>query len=179
MVSEWVAFLKKMLRTLTEVPMKAQIIDPNYNGTTSKINSEGNHLPLYSHQYFPAQCQDGWEISEVCLLTVLIQSLYLKYAQFCFPEQQLMCTVYQWTLEKVKLCWPSEMRALPITDTHSWGRKTERKSPVQSHTECCCFKFPLLFCTDCQNHCTHSGYILFIFLPPISYYLHALNANLE
>lgn len=114
MVSEWVAFLKKMLRTLTEVPMKAQIIDPNYNGTTSKINSEDNHLPLYSHQHFPAQCQDGWEISEVCLLTVLIQSLYLKYAQFCFPEQQLMCTVYQWTPEKVKLCRPSEMRALSL-----------------------------------------------------------------
>lgn len=59
METEQATFLKKMLRTLTEVPMKAQIIDPNYRETTSKINSQGNHLLLHSHEHFPAQCQDG------------------------------------------------------------------------------------------------------------------------
>lgn len=53
---EQVAFLKKTLGTLT-VPMKAQIIDPNYRGITSKINSQANHLPLYSQEHFPSQCQ--------------------------------------------------------------------------------------------------------------------------
>jgi len=33
METEQAAFLKKMLRTLTEVPMKAQIVNPNYKET--------------------------------------------------------------------------------------------------------------------------------------------------
>lgn len=49
--------------------MKAQIIDANYKETTSNTNPQGNHLPLYSHEHFWAQHQDGWE---VCLLIVLI-----------------------------------------------------------------------------------------------------------
>lgn len=59
MESEQAAFLKKMLRTPTEVHMKAQIIDTNYKETTSSINSQGNHLPSYSHEHFRVQHQDG------------------------------------------------------------------------------------------------------------------------
>ena len=84
METEQAAFLKKMLRTLTEVPMKAQIVNPNYKETNqNKLSRQPSAFVLSwtLPSPVPGGVRNQWSVSAYSPDAISV----FKVCQILFP----------------------------------------------------------------------------------------------